>query len=60
MYTLIYRNIKATKGNLFNNVKKRLIGYKVKNRDYNKDKVPTYYLALNNSRVLVIIIVNSF
>ena len=60
MFTLVYRNIKAVKGNLLNNAKKRVIGYEVKDRDRNEDKVPTYYLALNNSRVLVITIANSF
>jgi len=29
----MYTNVKVTKGNVLNNTKKRLIGYKVKDRD---------------------------
>jgi len=60
VFVLVHGNVKAVKGNLLNNAKKRVIGYEVKDRDRNEDKVLTYYLALNNSRVLVITTANSF
>jgi len=33
VFALVHRNAKAAKGNLLNNIKKRLVGCKVKDRD---------------------------
>ncbi len=55
VFVLVHRDIKATKSNILDNVKKFLIECKIKDIDQAKDETLTCHVALKNSRVMLII-----